>query len=397
MQMKHPTIFSCAIATIALGATVVAQAAGNAALAAPRVDLARAQQVRAQTQAQASQAMALAQKSGIIGAKPGNSAPAELFANPGRAYPPSCLGSPMPLGMWQNDPNALQAHIHLIGDPYAGGSEANYAETVTVFVFRVVCTSGLSATLMEIDRSSANEGNTSLYPTLPAISVQQGSNNFYIRFANDPNTFFSTNYALNPLINSDVFVLENFYGASARIDYGKALSLTVDTLNTSDPNRYTAFNLGTYNPAQYSQAALPLPISGYMTGAWYDPAHSGEGIQVEVGEQGTPGTANDRYIVMAWYTYDPQGFPYWLYGEGGFSSGDRSASVTMVYSTGGGFAGSFGSATTPTWGTINVHFPDCNTMQFNYQSASGLPAGVPTGNGAKTWTRISQMNGLTCQ
>jgi len=26
-----------------------------------------------------------------------------------------------------------------------------------------------------------------------------------------------------------------------------------------------------------------------------------------------------------------------------------------------------------------------------------LPTGVPTGNGAKTWTRISQMNGLTCQ
>jgi hypothetical protein len=100
---------------------------------------------------------------------------------------------------------------------------------------------------------------------------------------------------------------------------------------------------------------------------------------------------------MAWYTYDTSGVPYWLYGEGSFTSGDRQALVTMVYSTGGGFAGNFGSANTPTWGTVNVQFPNCNTMQFNYQSASGLPAGVPYGQGAKTWTRISQINGLTCQ
>lgn len=395
--MKRFGLFAGAIATAAFGAAIAAHAAVAVSTATPQVDLTRAQQIRAQMQAQAGQAKTTALKSGVASAKPGATKPAELFANPDRAYPPSCLNSPMPLGMWQNDPLALHTTVNLVGDPYAGGNESAYAETDTVYVFRVVCTSGQSATLVEIDRPSANEGNSTLYPTLPAISVQQGSNNFYIRLANDPNTFFSTNYALNPLINSDVFVLENFYNGSALIDYNAALALTVDTLNTNDPNRFTTFNLAAYNPAQYPEASLPLPISGYMTGAWYDPAHSGEGIQVEVGEQGTPGSANDRYIVMAWYTYDASGVPYWLYGEGDFTSGARNATVTMVYSTGGGFAGSFGSATTPTWGTISVQFPDCNTMQFNYQSQGGLPTGVPTGNGAKTWTRISQMNGLTCQ
>ncbi|MHB8678640.1 MAG: hypothetical protein ACYC7G_02735 [Rudaea sp.] len=396
--MKYSTIFSRSVAAAALAAAAIAQAAGTSAVATPKLDLARAQQVRAQMQAQASQAMASAQKSGVAGAKPGGTKPAELFANPDRAYPPSCLNSPMPLGMWQNDPNAQSVQVNLLGDPYAGGSEASYVEQDTIYLFRVVCTSGLSATLMEIDRPTASEGNTSLYPTLPAISVQQGSNNFYIRFANDPNTFFSTNYALNPLINSDVFVLENFYGSSAQIDYGMALSLTVDTLNRSDPNRYTTFNLAAYNPAQYAQASQALPISGYMTGNWYDKMHSGEGIQVEVGELQGSGSTVPRYIVIAWYTYDSSGTPYWLFGSGTFNAGDTSAQVKLGYSSGGGFAGNFGAAATQTqWGTFNVQFPDCNTMQFSYQSDAGLPTGVPTGSGSKTWTRLTQINGLTCQ
>jgi hypothetical protein len=391
--MKHSIFLTGLVAGAALAVAGLAQAAGTGITA--QVDMARAQQIRAQMQAQTNQAKAAAQKTSVAGAKPGNVKPAELFANPDRAYPPSCLNAPMPLGMWQSDPNVITKQIWLIGDPYAGGAEASYLEQATVHLFRVACSGGKSATLLEIDRPS--NASTTFYPTLPAISVAQGSNNIYIRLADDPNTFFSTNYSLNPLTASDVFALENFYNGSVQLDYNQAFTLTVDNLNSSDANEITTFPMATYNPSQYAAASQPLPISGYLTGAWYDPNHSGEGIQVEVGEQGTPGAANDRYIVMAWYTYDASGVPYWLYGEGSFTSGDRQASVTMVYSTGGGFAGSFGSANTPTWGTVNVQFPDCNTMQFNYQSASGLPTGVPTGNGAKTWTRISQINGLTCQ
>lgn len=396
--MKRFGLFAGAIATAAFAAAITAHAAVAVSAATPQVDLARAQQIRTQMQAQASQAKITALKSGVASAKPGATKPAELFANPDRAYPPSCLSSPMPLGMWQNDPNALHATINLIGDPYAGGSEATYVEPDIVYVFRVVCSSGQSATLVEIDRPSANEGNTSSYPTLPAVSVQQGSNNIYVRLANDPNTFYSTSYALNPLINSDVFVLENFYGGSVQLNYNQALTLTVDTLNTSDPNRYTTFNLPTYNPAQYTQASEPLPISGYMTGNWYDQNHSGEGIQVEVGELQPSGSTFPRYISIAWYTFDSSGTPYWLFGTGFFNAGDTTASVQLGYSYGGGFAGNFGaSSTTKLWGTFDVKFPDCNTMQFSYQPVAGLPQGVPTDAGAKTWKRLTTMNGLTCQ
>ena len=397
--MKHSTVFSCAIAATALAAAALAQAAGSGAAVSPQVDLVRAQQVRAQTQAQANQAKSAALKTGVGGAKPGNARPVELYANPDRAYPPSCLGSPMPFGMWQNDPYAQHSVVNLIGDPLSGDPvERNYSEAVDLYVFRVACTSGQSATLLEINRPQVMEGNTTRYPTLPAISVLQGSNNIYVRLANDPNTFYSTNYALNPLVNSDVFVLENFYNSSVQFDYNQAFALTVDNLNANDSHRYTTFALAAYNPAFYPEAALPLPISGYMTGNWYDPNHSGEGIQVEVGELQGSGSTYPRYIAIAWYTFDSNGHPYWLFGSGNFNAGDTSAVVTLGYSYDGGFAGNFGaSATQNLWGTFNVQFPDCNTMQFSYQSAPGLPTGVPKGSGMKTWTRLTQMNGLTCQ
>jgi hypothetical protein len=72
--------------------------------------------------------------------------------------------------------------------------------------------------------------------------------------------------------------------------------------------------------------------------------------------------------------------------------------MQLGYSYGGGFAGNFGaSSTQKLWGTFNVQFPDCNTMKFSYQSTAGLPNGVPVGAGSKTWTRLTQMNGLTCE
>jgi len=393
--MKHYRFLAGLVAGSALAVAGFAQAAGTTT-AAPQVDMAKAQQVRAQMQAQVAGSKSAALKSGVAGAKPGGPTAAELYANPDRAYPPSCLSSPIPLGLWQNDPNALTKQIFLIGDPYAGGVEATYLEKATVYLFRVPCSGGKSATLLEIDRPS--DASTTYYPTLPAVSVAQGSNNIYIRMANDPNTFFSTNYSLNPLTQSDVFVLENYSGGSVQFDYNQAFTLTVDNLNSSDANRYTDFSMPVYNPAQYAAASQPLPISGYMTGNWYDKTHSGEGIQVEVGELQASGSTFPRYITIAWYTYDSTGIPYWLFGTGFFNAGDKTATVDLGYSSGGSFAGSGSSATPPVlWGTFNVQFADCNTMQFSYQSTGGLPAGVPTGSGSKTWTRLTQMNGLTCQ
>jgi hypothetical protein len=378
--MRHPK-FSAVIGTLSLTLVTLTASAQQPTTAA---DLAAIAQARAGMQA----VSAAAQKGGVH-AK-------ELGANPDRAYPPSCLNAPLATDLYANDPNAIQASLLLPGDPLgATAAEVAYTETDTITVFRVVCSGGKSAVLMEIDRPA---GSTStLYPIFPFVylTLSDGSQ-FPVRMAEDPNTFFTQTYTFQPLdaFVSYVFVLENYYGGDTQFDFNTAFSLYVDNYAAGSARDAIRFDLAAYNPSQYAEASQPLPISGYESGNWYDPAHSGEGIQVEVGELTYP----SRFISIAWYTYDEMGIPYWLFGSSGFTVGDRDVIVTLGYSSGGGFAGNFGSsATTTAWGTFNVSFPNCNTMNFLYTSGSNVPSSVPQGTGSKSWTRASQLNGLTCQ
>ena len=360
-------------------------------------DFSSGQKARSEMQAQITAGRAaLAKQLGSANAvASGGTQPAETFANPQRAYPPSCLESPIALDLFVNDPNALQAQIRLYGDPLGDAAERAFSEIDTVTLFRVVCSSGKSASLLQIDRPSGHD--TTLYPIFPGVSVAQGANNLYIRLADDPNTFFATNFAFAPLVNSNVYVLENFYGGAEQFNYNQAFTLTVDNLNPQDPNRATAFPLPTYNPAQYSEALLPLPISGYMTGNWYDPNHSGEGIQTEIGELGN-GSSRFHFPWPGTRSI-PAACRIGCSAAASFTPGARSATVTLGWSSGGGFAGNFGpSASQALWGTFVVNFPTCNAIHFDYQTtAVSLPNYVPQGSGSKIWKRLTQMNGLTCE
>jgi hypothetical protein len=316
----------------------------------------------------------------------------DVFANSQRAYPPSCLGNVMPLGMWLNDPNRLQVQMTLRGDPLStDATEQNFTELDTVTIFRVPCSTTKSAVLLEIDRPSG--ADTSHYPVFPNVYGATSAGSFGIRLADDPNTLFTQTYGYTPMPLSDVFAFENFVNVTA-FDYNQAFTIFVDNLSGAS-DQPTQFSMPAYNSAQYPTASQSLPVTGYLTGNWFDSAHSGEGIQTEIGEvEGT----NTRFIVVAWYTYDSTGTPYWLFGSGAFTAGDRSVAISQVaYEAGGSFAGSGSVATPAVWGSMTVNFPDCNTLHFTYQSAAGLPAGVPTGSGSRTWTRLTQINGLTCQ
>ena len=116
---------------------------------------------------------------------------------------------------------------------------------------------------------------------------------------------------------------------------------------------------------------------------------------------GSDGTGSSNcttsYITVAWYTFDSNGLPYWLFGMATFNPGDRSAAVPMMNTSDGGFAGNFNQATTTEWGTMNVDFPDCSTMHFTFAANDGLADGVPTGSGDLDWQRLTQISGLTCQ
>ena len=318
----------------------------------------------------------------------------EEFVNPDRTYPPSCVSSPVPLGLWQSDPNRKQTQVTLIGDPLAGNAaEESYLETVTITVFRVACTSGKSATLVEIDRPAGH--STTLYPTFPGVSVQQGSNNLNIRLADDPNTFFTTMYPVSPMQDSDVFTLENFYGGTVQFDYNQAFVLTVDNFNNADQARFTSFPMAAYNAAQYPDASQPLPISGYLSGPWYLPGHGGEGMLIQIYDDGNFST---RTLFATWFTFDKQGLPFWLVAElDHFPIGTTTLTdVPVQYITGGGFAGNFTPPVNgPAWGTMGFSFPDCNHVNFTYNGNADAVNG-PTGSGTRQWSRLASINGIVC-
>lgn len=321
---------------------------------------------------------------------------AEQFFNVDRSYPTSCLQAPLALGAWQNDPNHVQKTIDLYGDSLSSiAGENNYHETVTATVFRVPCAGGTSATLLEINRSCSSSGTcASTYPTMPRVSVQQGSLNLTIRIAKDPNTFYSNVYERAPLYASSVFVLENVYGAhnaGVFYDYGQAFTLTLNNLQGS--NNLVSFALPAYNATQYPNAALNMPITGYLTTNWSNDKQDNDGILVQVYDGGDFAS---RIFSFAWFTYDNNHNPFWLFGQGSLANGSRTVTVPVNYYTGGSFApATHGTATSHTWGTATFTFSDCAHMSMQYTGDASTVQG-PTGTGTLTFTRAGYVNSIVC-
>jgi hypothetical protein len=356
----------------------------SVATSATTYDVAAAQKARSEIQALVAAGRAAAA---------GGAQPAEAFANVERAYPPSCLESPISLGLYVNNPSAFnvqQAQIRFYGDPIGDATEQAFSEVDTVTLFRLVCSGGKSASLLEIDRPGGH--STTLYPIFPNVSVAQGSNNLYIRLADDPNTFFATNFAFSPLVDSNVYTLENFYGGAEQFDYNQAYALTVDNLNSNDSARLTTFNMPNYIPSPNPPL---LPINGYMSTNWSNPNQSGEGIVLQVYDNGDQAT---RTLAFAWFTYDNQGFPFWLFGSASLNIGATSVTAQTAYLKGGTFAPPSASPGVPVtlWGTVTFSFPDCGHMHIQYNGDASVIGG-PKGNSSATFSRVADVNGLVCQ
>ncbi|MEO7063199.1 MAG: hypothetical protein ABI082_05405 [Dokdonella sp.] len=342
--------------------------------------------------------------------------PGAPMANPYRAYPPSCAAYPLP-----DKASGPANTIYTVRMPLFTRDPAGNPlppETVTVTVWRMACSStgsqtpyntdgGYNAmTLMRIDRDPANDHHTDFYPTFPVLQVKQLGVGYddtasLVRAANEPNTVLSDGMFDAPLIDSATYVLENFnYGAAFNHQYSLAFNFRIDPSANNAPK--VEFQIPAYSPSPstYPDAYNPLPLDGYMSGTWYDPSHSGEGIQIEVAEQLTGSGHVVRPLVFSWYTYDASGTPFWISGNGIIDPNNPTiVTAGANYTTGGGFAGNFNpsAATLHPWGTITFQFVNCNTIQFNYQSASGLPAGVPSGSGSLTWSRLTNVNGMSCE
>ena len=386
---------SPALAAIALACATSAFAAEGAANRT-----ASASQLMAARQSALATAQTLNRPAGArqaLTAAAGTTQAGEIYANPFRAYPPSCLGDGLPFRTYPQstgDPTPQQQSLTLPGDPgqcFGGGNaqECNYSEAVTVTVWRVACPNSQTAVLVEIDRSQTNDGNTTLYPTFPLVSITQGTSSLSpVRLVDDPNTFFATTSVNTAVYSSDIYVLENYYNdQTLQLDYAKAFVLTLD--NT------ISFTFPDYNKSQYAAANQNLPISGYLSTNWFNPLESGEGMLTQIYDDYNDTTGTKRTFTAAWYTFDPLGLPFWLYAQGSITIGDRAANnVQVFYASNGKFAGS-GNATFTQWGTANFSFPDCDHMVFAYTGNADAVNG-PTGSGTRTWSRLTNINSLVC-
>jgi hypothetical protein len=327
----------------------------------------------------------------------------QLIANGYRAYPPSCLSDPLP-----DTPTAPAYSIPMDLAEINPATKSYVVETVTISLWRVACsssdaaTSGYkSATLMRIQRQAQYEGDTNQFPLFPGVRVSQNGVAFddpgfrdFVRLPVEPNTVISTTYVDDPIVNSTTYVLEYLPSSISNTqNFNNAFNARFDNFI---PGGQVFLGVPAYAPTQatYPAAFQAQPLSGYLSGNYYDPNHSGEGINIEVDEL----SSGLRTLFFAWFTYDDLGFPYWISGSNVFNTGDTYVNVPTGYGSNGGFAGAFGAKAPQTlWGNVAFVFADCNHVNMQYASVSGLPAHTPSGNGVLNWQRLTTLNGLTCE
>ena len=128
------------------------------------------------------------------------------------------------------------------------------------------------------------------------------------------------------------------------------------------------------------------------TAAYLAPIYAAaEGIFLEIGE-----TGGSVVAFFAWFTYDQTGRPYWLVGQAAVPPGTRTVSIPTQYYSGGGFAGNFTAATGQSWGTVTMTFPSCNALTLQFESGT-VPAGIPSGSGTRSWSRLLNIEGYACE
>jgi hypothetical protein len=334
------------------------------------------------------------QKAGAIKAPgTGKASPAESFANSNGAYPPSCLNDGVPFGGSSVDPHAQTVPLTLQSCDTTTGGFPSEADSVSIW--RVPCSGGVAATIVELDRPSALNGNTTQYAVFPNIYITSSDSSttaIFPRLGQEPNTLFEDKASNTALYSSTAYVLEYYDSTNPRgttsADYNQAFTLKIDNLVGG------GLPLVIDVPAYVPPTTAPLmKISGYLSTNWSNPDQSGEGIVLQVYDNGDHAT---RTLAFAWFTYDDNGLPFWLYGQGSLHIGDTSIATPTIYLSGGTFAGSAGSAAQNAWGTVTFTFPDCGHMNIVYNGDASAVHG-PTGNTSAQFVRVADVNGLVCQ
>jgi hypothetical protein len=112
------------------------------------------------------------------------------------------------------------------------------------------------------------------------------------------------------------------------------------------------------------------PSDALLSGAWYNPATSGQGLVFDI-------NPSQNLFSAGWYTFPPSGVqggylePWYTIQTTSFTPGSTTATATISTST-GGFFDDPTTATPVHVGTATVTFQSCSTATLTYTFSSGL-------------------------
>lgn len=130
-------------------------------------------------------------------------------------------------------------------------------------------------------------------------------------------------------------------------------------------------------------------INANFTGAWYDAANPGHGLQIQV--VGPTVSGGPDRVFATWYTYDNFGAQHWIYGTADIAG--NQIHMDAFTTSGAYFPPLFRSSqvVTGAWGTLDFNFTDCNHGTLTFSSGA---AGYTTG--IINLTRLTQTSGTSC-
>lgn len=137
-----------------------------------------------------------------------------------------------------------------------------------------------------------------------------------------------------------------------------------------------------------AETASSYRIGPALSGAWFDPQRSGEGIILQM--------LPDGRALAIWFTYPAAGEAgeqAWLIAEGGRIEGDRLRFEQVLRPQGGRFGEAFDPASVDytAWGSLELRFTGCNGVELQW---SGPPA---FGSGSRALTRLSAIDETGCE
>lgn len=152
-------------------------------------------------------------------------------------------------------------------------------------------------------------------------------------------------------------------------------------LTTLGQNQTDLEDIAAYLAAANGVASGPDLNQHGLTGSWYEPATSGQGIEVEVFPNlVAPGTG---YVQGAWFTFDvaparASDHDRWYTFAGNAVSGQTSIPVTIYRNVGGNFDAAPQTAATQV-GSGTLAFTDCThgSLTYAFSDGSGRNGAIP--------------------